>query len=377
MYDDQEIGAELHRMAAADPLDPIDPHSLLARGRRGRRRRHVISVSGVVAGVAAIALAATLMPNLGQAGTAPAGTATARTPSAGTASTGSGETRTVADTVNRPMPGAPKGDAALAMITSAEALRRCRVQWAIGLGKDPGPIEVLSGQPASPDPLRWWPGSLLIVGDVPARLPGYFCVIGGDLLPGTAELAEVAEKSIRTDDQSILRRCSAMVFHDLRRWKVLSKSIQQDAFGTAVAVSPSGKYVAHCYLGTASARKAAYGLSGQNQIIQQWPVPAKVDGGIGYAGIKVESAFQTCKTAGLPCEGWLYHSASRLPLEVAKLTLEVGGKRTTVPVRQGWYALAWAAGSQKPAPERLTATAYRADGSVIKKVITGPIHMRR
>ncbi|MFC0627152.1 hypothetical protein [Kribbella deserti] len=369
MNDDQEIGAELHRMAATDPLGPIDSQRLLARGRRGRKRRRILSASGAVAAVSAVALAATLLPNVGQADTAPADSRT--------------ENRVVADSGGA-FPGTPTGDAALAPISSAEALRRCRIQWTVAVGKDPGPIEVLTGEPVmqgNGDPLPngkllWRPGSLLIVGDIASKVESYNCVIGGNYLPSKAELAAVAEQSIRTDDQSVLRRCSAMTFQDLRRWKVLSKSIQANAFGAAVAVSPSGKYVAHCYFGSPAARKAAVGVGGKSQIVRQWPAPTRVDGGFGYAGVRVEDAFQTCKVTGLACEGWLYHSARRVPLPVAKLTFEQGGRTTTVSVRQGWYALAWAPGDKDGPLKQLRVTAYRADGSVIKSVSSGPIHKR-
>jgi len=67
MYDDdQEIGAELRRLASADPLSPISSSALLARGRRGRLRRKLISSGGVVAAVSAVALTATLLPHPGQ-----------------------------------------------------------------------------------------------------------------------------------------------------------------------------------------------------------------------------------------------------------------------------------------------------------------------
>ncbi|TWD80135.1 hypothetical protein FB561_1207 [Kribbella amoyensis] len=61
MPEDQEIGAELHRLAERDPLAPLDPEALLVRGRRGVRRRRVLAVAGAVV-VTAVAASVALLP---------------------------------------------------------------------------------------------------------------------------------------------------------------------------------------------------------------------------------------------------------------------------------------------------------------------------
>lgn len=63
--DDQEIGAELRRLASSDPLAPVSSSALLARGRRGRVRRRVVSSAGVAVAVAAVATTAALLPGFG------------------------------------------------------------------------------------------------------------------------------------------------------------------------------------------------------------------------------------------------------------------------------------------------------------------------
>lgn len=114
MNDVREVGAELHRLAEADLLDPFDTSAMIQRGRRTQRRRKIYTAGAAMTGVTVIALAATLLPNLGADGNQPQ-VAVPPPPQ---------------NPLFEPVPGASYGEAgADQSITAEDAARRCALRY--------------------------------------------------------------------------------------------------------------------------------------------------------------------------------------------------------------------------------------------------------
>ena len=239
---------ELLDVAADDSgRSTIDADALVARGRRKVRTRRAGAAVCAAAVLVAAVVGVSQLPTL---------RSDAPVPPAATPTQTAGTEEAAPAGVFKPLPGVRPGDAALASVSMSEALRRCQLKWSAEVGHDVGGLEFLSGQPIEGSvPPMFRPGDVLLV-DSDVKAPGYTCVIPGDSQPGKDQLAEVDKTSIASDDRSVLRRCSSTLWHDLTGWKLLSKRVEPGALGAAVAVSPSGKFVARCFLGGPNAIKA-------------------------------------------------------------------------------------------------------------------------
>ncbi len=151
------------------------------------------------------------------------------------------------------MPGVAAGDAALATVSKAEAIRRCQLRWNTIEGRTMPSITSVFG----PDDGTFNAGEQVVVSPTPISVDDlsqpprddmFFCVIPGDLMPRNAELAAAADDRVPAGRQAMLRRCSAVVWHDLSTWTVVTSSVAGGTAGALIALSPSGRYVAQCWL---------------------------------------------------------------------------------------------------------------------------------
>ncbi|MGH3464946.1 MAG: hypothetical protein ACRDP9_26060 [Kribbellaceae bacterium] len=304
---DDELAEAVRRLEVTDPLPAVDPDALLTRGRRGVRRRRIFTGTGAAAVVAAIAVSAALLPDLGSAGRAPG---VANSPSAS-------PTRVTASGFMAPIPGVSAGDAALATISKQEAQRRCEL-------REPG----MGDQVMSVGPYRGG-GMLLVDPRYRKAAQPSMCNIPGDSRPTTAGLAVLKSDPLPRDTAGLLRNCSLELWHDLRSWTVTAKDTAPGLVTTLVAVSPSGRYVAHCQLtangGDGGSGPGLYAVGpATNQLAYL--------GGAGTA----------CPIFGVRCVGWVAYESGRVPSNVAKLRfISKNGRSHDVAVRDGWYALAW------------------------------------
>jgi hypothetical protein len=335
MYDDQEIGAELRRLAAADPLDPISSTSLLERGRRSRRRRKVFSIGGVVAAVAAVAVSAAVLPGLrsehvkdhGQVATTPTPTKTRVNPGLFT-----------------PLPGVPSGDAALGQLTKKEADRRCVLR---------------DGQGGNMRNLSYRAGSTVLYVDAQG-MPGTGrrCTVPGDSRPTTAVIAKAKADPMPADAAGQLRNCSVLLWHDLTTWKVVTSDTAKGAGISLIALSPSGRYAVRCQL--APTFNAAVSLGSGPGITAATDVRDNLD---HFAS----AGSQVCP--GTPCLGWHYLDGGRVSSDIARIRIQAkwGGQHHDLTVTDGWYALSWINGDPQGRMDA-TITAYDKNGKLFKRV---------
>jgi hypothetical protein len=343
MEDVREVGAELHRLAESEPLDPFDTGALLARGRRGRRRRKILTLSGAVAGVAVIALAATLLPNLGAAGKQP-----------------EVAKDQAQESLFEPVPGVPGGEASVGKpMTMAEAERRCAQRFADETRSLQKPHEgPRSGQRMSYQ---------VVIGD---RMR--MCTVPGGDKPSAALLAEVAKDPVPTTAAGQLRNCSAQTWVDVTGWRVMA-SARSSRLETAllVAVSPSGRTAISCEINEGSLDGGTVSQGTQlmvlndlrydNNVItpatatkpaEQWSLLNI--GGIGCAGTPCRKLYAT--------HGW-----GRINGDATRVRLQMDAKtKTDVPVTDGWFAYNWVTPPTAAGISDLSIVAYDEGGKVVK-----------
>jgi hypothetical protein len=329
---------------------------------------------GAVLAVAVVVAAAAVLPQAFDDGDA----GSTVSPSAGALSSTASVSAEPA--MAKPMPGVPRGEAAVEPIGKAEAMRRCRIQASVVLGRDIPPfIDFLSGLSLdSDDP--YWPGETAYA-DLGER--GFFCTIPGDLVPAEADLVGADEQAIATDPQALLRRCSTMLWHDLRGWRLAASSVQTGVMAAVVAVSPSGKFAAHCYLGGKAVRRPASGSTvfESHLTTARYPPNRLRDFVSVHEAGYFQEVYDTCAMSGVQCAGQLFVETRRLPLNVTRVRIEsvrggpnhpldmtapgpVTGPTTEVAVRDGWLAVAWADGLRTRCG-RAEVTAYDARGRVV------------
>lgn len=330
MYDDKELGAELHRLAGADPLGPIDSQQLLARGRRGRRRRRVLSSAGLAATVAVGLVGASLLPDIGQAGrdSDPAGTPNAQPDFT-------------------PLPGVPKGDGAIEM-TKKEAERRCGIRTGVTrpLANYAPPFKVGErvGNAVAGDPM---PGP-------------YECTVPGDSKPSAAVIAKAVKDPMPASKAGQLRNCSVLFWHDMSGWKVVATETMK-GYGTVLtALSPTGRYVAICELGPKLDPKNGWPMgSGPSTYRTSLYARNKLEH-FGQAGSRGDEGSCTAN-----CVGWVYKESGRVASNIVRIRLTAPNGRThDIKVVDGWYVLSWANGDPKNRNGGTT-TAYDKNGNVV------------
>jgi hypothetical protein len=314
MDDVRDLGAQLHRLAATDPLDPIDATALLERSRRSKRRRKLLSIGGVTAGVAAVALAASLLPNLGTANDP--GVADSVMPKSDATTEAAGDSFTA-------VPGVPRGEAGLAgPLPMAETIRRCALRY-----------------PHNKRPLKYkgqWPvGQTLTYvlqrGDRPMM-----CTIPGGDKPSDQLVAAARRDPMPSSPAAQLRNCSVLFWSDLTNWRVVASETAPGVGAALMAVSPSGRKVLDCQLAPKIGDDATpFGSGPGIYPATNYYDTAKIEPWIGgHLG---------CPTYGVPCKGFAYMGEGRVSPKVTRMRIEPtnGTPRHDVTVRDGWYAVAW------------------------------------
>ncbi|WP_433003682.1 hypothetical protein [Kribbella sp. CA-294648] len=309
MEDVRDVGAELHRLAEAEAQDPFDPVELLQKGRRRKRRRKILSAGGAVAGVAAVALAATLLPNLGPAGNQ--------------AQVAGGESQ---ESLFEPVPGVPRGEeGADQPLTKAEAIRRCALRYPEGK-------QLLVGSDTRS-------GRTLLY-DAKDRNK-HFCKVPGGDKPSAALVAVAAKDPLPDTTAGQLRNCSVQLWVDLTGWRVMASERHQSkrlASVALVAVSPSGRKAVACTMSPPPAGQSEPGLEGANSrfftldsLDKNDPILPPVKGS-ERADLFAATGSKSTLT------GW-----GRVASNATLVRLQLGsGPAHEVKVKDGWFAIAWA-----------------------------------
>ncbi|MDX6241494.1 MAG: hypothetical protein QOG10_6318 [Kribbellaceae bacterium] len=338
MYDDQEIGAQLHRLAANDPNRPISGLEMLQRGRKRRLRRRIatgasVAVAASVAAVVAAGLLQGLGSDAGVSGEAPV---------AGAVSVPARED------MFQPLPGVAHGDAALGYLGWPEAIRRCELRY-------PGAKYPAGGDSRHSRAYR--AGFGLPNVDATGRTPT-ICSVPGDSKPSAAAIKLATSDPVPNSQTGMLHNCSVMFWHDFTDWKVVASERIDGVGASVLAQSPSGKYVVNCQLDAKALDPAKLG-SGPEIIAvkdKQQLVPAELTGMTG---------FQTCGDPTRKCAGWVYPGGGRVDPRITRIRITaVNGKQHEVTVKNGWFALYWGDGDSKGVPGA-TVTAYDRNGAVV------------
>ncbi|MFC0624131.1 hypothetical protein [Kribbella deserti] len=311
---DDDLKTILRTAADRQAYQPVDATSLIQRADRIRRRRRW----GAGATVALV---------LGGAFAAPAAFDAVRTVEPPVA----GGTPTAAVLSGTPMPSVGRGDAALEGVDAIEAIRRCTVQWTTALGRPP------RGKVFSKAALgsKWaQPGGWFVLGSA-AEPKDFDCSLPGDTVPSAADRAAVEAPDVPSDEREVLRRCSARYWHDITGWTVVGRSHEPGLASGLVAVSPSGKYVASCFLTVPYLRWQL------RQFMNIKPVqapPASVYSMTPKTWRSTplfDKAREVCD-AQTECRILLFE-ARRMPLNVAKLRVRTNTRTVEVPVHDGWF----------------------------------------
>ncbi|NEA30633.1 hypothetical protein [Streptomyces sp. SID13031] len=341
MDDVREVGAELHRLAEAEELDAFDSGALVQRGRRGRRRRKLLTAGGAVAGVAVVALAASVLPNLG----------------------GEGNQVGVAghpgqSSLFEPVPGVPSGEAGAGQtITKAEAARRCALRYP----KEKRPLQGEGDHPKSGQVAMY----KTAIGEKYA-----VCTIPGGDKPTAALVAAAAKDPLPTTAAGQLRNCSVETWVDLTGWQLMAVDQSKRLATTSlVAVSPSGRKAVACQLGS----KEEWTEVGDFQFLTlgsldpNEPVLAPAKGSQHadlYAGGGGGGGF----CPGTPCTNDYHFTGwGRVSSKATKVVLQLSpGATHTVPVKDGWFAVSWLTPGVGKFATKLTA--YDKTGKIVKVI---------
>ncbi|WP_405070529.1 hypothetical protein OG558_13370 [Kribbella sp. NBC_01510] len=332
-----DIGAELRRLAGADPLDPIDAPALLARAHRGRRRRRLLSAGGGVAGVAVVAIAASLLPNLNTADRQPAVTGTNAL-----------ATKAVQPDFT-PVPGIPRGEAGAAVkLTLAEATRLCTLRYP------------QNKRPLTPN--FFWSTTHTVPYAQQQGERFALCTIPGGDQPSRALAAAAQRDPMPAEASAQLRNCSVMFWTDLRNWRVMASDTAPGRVTHLIAVSPSGREYVDCALvpkpdGTATPAGSGPGIyavdaGGRLKFddhFAQWYV--------GYS--------QGCTG----CETKYYDGTGRTDSNIARIRIAPVGSRNVhdITLHDGWFALSWF-DPDSHGTGKFKLTAYDKNGNVLKVV---------
>lgn len=311
MEDLRDIGAELHRLAEAQAQDPFDPADLLQRGRQRKRRRKFLTAGGAVAGVAVVALAATLLPNLGSVGNQ--------------SQVAGGESQ---EALFSPVPGVPRGEeGADQRLTKAEAARRCALRYPDGRKLSFG-SDIRSGK------------TLNFVGKPGTRPAGLGCTIPGGDKPSAALIAAAAKDPMPTTTAGQLRNCSVQTWVDLTGWQVkASERYQSRRFSKAVlvAVSPSGRKAVSCIL-SPPPPQAGREPEGHYVLFFTLDSLSKDE----PARLPVKSSARADLLGGGGSKSTEV-SWGRVASNATTVRVKLGsGPVHEVPVNDGWFAVAWA-----------------------------------
>ena len=366
MEDVREVGTELHRLAESEELEPFDPAKLLQRGRRGRRRRKLLAGGGAVAGVAVIALAATLLPNLGAAGNK---SVVAAEPTQ--------------NPLFDPVPGVPFGEeGADQKMTTAEAARRCTLRYPDQKGSivtQPLKGKLVKG-PTGTSTMGTPKGS----GEVESGTTTMYevkgsgklamCTVPGGDKPSAALLAALKKDPVPTTTAGQLRACSVQLWVDLTNWNVMASDHSKRLATTSlVAVSPSGRKAVACELSPFDGPDAAptgntqvYTLDALSPVGDPILTPAK---GSQRAELYAAGGGGGGYCPGTPCkDNYNFTGWGRVASNATTIRLELGpGPAHEVPVKDGWFAFSWVSSSTED-NVKPKLTAYDQAGNVVKVI---------
>lgn len=350
-----QLAEEIGRLQLTDPMPDPDPAALTARGRRGLRRRRAFGATAAAAMVTASVVAVNLTTGGLSNGTPAVGTSPSvmpvtidpdappsmplpavpkRTP-----------VHLAADEVLTPMPDVPADDAALELVSAAEAKRRCNLRDQDGRKMANVIPQALRGG----NEVSYW-------GSDPTGSSNQDptqCLIPGDSKPTAAALAALAKDPVPVDTDEKLRNCSVLLWHDVRDWRIVASD---EAPGRAAAslklLSPSGRHMASCKL-TPRKPKRSPGMG-------IWPTALR-----GADQLKHVLGAGGCRTFdhNLDCREVLYQETGRVRADADRIEVtSQSGDTHQVQLWQGWYAVAWAPADNKPLG---TLKVYDAAGKVL------------
>jgi hypothetical protein len=350
MEHDNEVSAELHRLATNEHFDPLDTTQLLTRGHRGRRRRTLLTITGTAAGVAAIALAATLGPGLASAGkTTP--------PVAGqTKAFAVGKKPQNPDFL--PVPGVPSGeDAADQRLDQTEALRRC----ALRNPHEKRPLRK-QGHYRSGDDTQY---------DLQIGQNWAECTVPGGDRPKPALVAAAAADPLPTGIADQLRNCSVQAWIDVTDWRVVatdrSNTLRRSIL---LAVSPSGHKLVACELssekGMPGAKRTSTSFFSLDKLDTGDPVLLPIPKN-GYAELFTAAGGSLGGCNNHVCTGYNYVGWGRAAAGASEVRLSIGSSKvTTIPVHDGWFAFTWAMHATFNEKTQPKVVAYDAHGKVVR-----------
>lgn len=227
----------------------------------------------------------------------------------------------------QPMPGVPRGDAALGPVSKTEAERRCKVVNPSGGELARYRVGMRGGMIASyGEPTQRAVGSMM-------------CLIPGDSQPTRAGRALLRSGPLPTDDAGLLLKCSLQVWHDVRSWRIITKDTAPGMITSLIARSPSGRYVARCsVMADSSLQVSGDGISPADPVAlftgPNLPSPLQQLKYSGGSGSK-------CPLFGVRCQGSVMFETSWTDPKVARIVYRSSAGTHAITVRDGWFALAW------------------------------------
>lgn len=172
--------------------------------------------------------------------------------------------------------------------------------------------------------------------------------------PSTTATSAKATKPAVSGDAALLNRCGVAVRRDLSGWRIVAKAEEKDYLISVAALAPSGKQAATCYLAgrklpgeIPSAWNTVSGVSAPPKDVE---TQSYEKSGTVYTVPRhmFETGAVTCGQPGhTECVGFLFNEIGRLPVAAARIhAVASNGRAIDVPVKEGWYAVAWGDGNR-------------------------------
>ncbi|MEU4190677.1 hypothetical protein AB0E69_02170 [Kribbella sp. NPDC026611] len=344
MEDEQQVSAELRRLADNEHFDPLDTNELLHRGHRGRRRRMIFTASGAAVAVAAVAVAVSVVPNLASAD---------KTPEVATTTTTRPQNPDF-----EPVPGVAHGeDSADQRISQNEAERRC----ALRNPKEKRPLRK-QGNYRVGDGAQY---------DVKIGQRYGECNVPGGDKPKPALVAAAAAEPMPTSVKGQLRNCSVLSWIDLTDWHVVASDRSNILHRSILlAISPSGRKLVDCGLSTQKGMTGEFTSGTQFYSLDKlgpndpvfFPIPKG-----SYAEMFVGGGGSLGRCNSHVCTGYNYVGWGRAAAGATEVRLSIGSSKVTkLPVHDGWFAFTWAVYAKYDVKTQPKVVAYDAHGKVVR-----------
>ncbi|MFI5711707.1 hypothetical protein [Kribbella sp. NPDC051620] len=194
---------------------------------------------------------------------------------------------------------------------------------------------------------------------IPAPEPGsnIRCMIPGDSQPTKALLAAAATDPVPAGAAAQLRNCSVVYWHDLTKWRVVTSDRVQGAAAVVVALSPSGRYSLTCRLSVGQVDPVVSKFQPTIKPVLNQPRRVLDQYFPSYGG--------TCPPR--VCAGYFHRDGGRVDSTITRIRLKAENGRThDIPVKDGWFALAWADATSNPTARPLTVTEYGKSGETLR-----------